>query len=339
MATIKDVAKLAKVSIATVSRVINNPSSVSDARTKLVKDAIEELHYVPNIIAKELITKSSATVGLLLPDITNTFTPYIIDSFVKVLSDYHYNVVTCITGFDDKREQELIHVLTARNVCGFVFLGPRQAHSVNNPIISRLTDTFPVIMLDYFDDPKVCHVMADEEEGAYLAAKHLIELGHRNIAFLNGDLSYGTYLHKQAGFLRAFEESGLTPDSSLMKSITPDHIGGYQATTELLQYRNRPTAIFTAGDQIAIGVYRAAQENKVSIPSQLSVIGFSGSPLSLGLHPPLCTISQFAPDIGREAAMLMINLTKHKEEGVKDIIINPALLDRFSCSYAAGHTV
>lgn len=229
----------------------------------------------------------------------------------------------------------MIHVLTARNVCGFVFLGPRPVHSINNPIISRLTDTFPVIMLDYFDDPKVSHVMADEEEGAYLAAKHLIELGHRKIAFLNGDLSYATYSHKQAGFLRAFDEFGLKPDSSFMKTITPDHIGGYQAATDLLQYRYRPTAIFTAGDQIAIGVYRAAQENKITIPNQLSVIGFSGSPFSLGLHPPLCTISQFAPDIGREAAMLMISLTKHKEEGVRDIIINPALLDRFSCSYVS----
>lgn len=334
MTTIKDVAKSANVSVATVSRVLNNPSCVSDARRQQVQDAINSLHYVPNTIAKELITKNSTTVGLLLPDIKNTFTSHIIDNFVKTLSDYNYNVITCITGFDEKRELELINVLVARHVSGFVFLGPRLINSANNSTISQLTNRFPVIMLDYFDDPHVSHVRADEEEGAYLATKHLIDLGHRDIAFLNGDLSYATYYHKRIGFLRAFEESNLSlPDPSLQKTVQADHIGGYQAASELLQYRHRPTAIFTAGDQIAMGAYRAAQENKITIPTQLSIIGFSGSPLSLGLHPTLCTISQFAPDIGQEAAMLMLNLIRNKDQEPKDIILKPALLDRFSCSY------
>lgn len=331
MTTMKDVAELAKVSIATVSRVLNNSDNVSESRRKQVLNAIATLNYVPNTIAKELKEKNSTTIGLFLPDIQNTFTPTIVDSFITTLSNHNYNVMTCITGFNEQREHNLLSALVSRHVGGIAFLGPRLLHSINNPVIIQLANKFPIIIMDYFDHPQISHVMSDEEEGAYIAVKHLLSLGHRRIALLNGDLQYGTYYHKHQGFLRAFKEFHLTPDPTLMKTVQTDHLGGYQAASELLQYCHRPTAIFTAGDQIAMGVYRAAHENNISIPSQLSVIGFGGSSISLGLYPALSTVSQFPSDIGEEAAMLMMEMITGSLMHPKNIILPPRLMDRSSC--------
>ncbi|MDO4269458.1 MAG: LacI family DNA-binding transcriptional regulator [Eubacteriales bacterium] len=331
MTTITDIAKAAKVSTATVSRVLNFPETVSPARRERVMRVIEELHYTPNALARELVTKSTKIIGLLLPDITNTFSPTVINSFLQEMNKHGYNTLVCITNADTEKECEYIKMMSKKRVEGFVFLGSRLHNSPNDSYIDQISVKTPVIMLDYLNKPHVSHVMVDEEKGAYLATSYLLELGHRCIAFLNGPLSSSSYYHKHKGFLRAMREAGLEVSDKYQLTVAPNHLGGYEATSELLQYHERPTAIFAAGDQIAVGAYRAAHENGIEIPRDLSVIGFSGSPISMSVYPPLSTVAQYAQEIGEQAAYLMLELLEGKVKQ-KDIILEPKILQRLSCA-------
>lgn len=332
MTTINDIAKAAKVSTATVSRVLNAPETVSEARRERVLRAIEELHYTPNALARELVTKSTKVIGLLLPDITNTFTPTVINGFLVEMNRRGYNTLVCVTNADPDKEREYIEMMNTKRVEGFVFLGPRPMDTPSNDYIERIARKIPIIMLDYLDRPDVSHVMVDEEKGAYLATKYLIELGHKRIALLNGDPAFTTNYYKHKGFQRAMDEAGLECAPHCQFTVAPNYAGGYQAACELLQYRERPTAIFATGDQIAIGVYRAAQENGVSIPRELSVIGFSGSPASMSVYPPMSTVAQYAQEIGEQAARLMLDLLDGRQNAPRDLIFEPKVLQRRSCA-------
>ncbi|MCI8855216.1 MAG: LacI family transcriptional regulator [Clostridiaceae bacterium] len=333
MATIKDIAKTAHVSTATVSRVLNTPDAVSEERRRRVLQAIERLNYTPNALARELKTNRTGAVGILLPDITNTFTPTVIESFLQVMNRHGYNTLLCITNADPQLEFEYIRMMNKKRVEGFVFLGSRCFSQQNDDFIEHIAQKLPVIATDYLDKPSVSHIMADEEQGAYLAARHLLALGHRRIAFLNGDHTrYTTYYYKQEGFFRAVHEMSADLSACSLVTVQPNYLGGYEAACQLFEQPERPTAVFTAGDQIAVGVYRAAQEHGLPIPEALSVIGFSGSPISMSVYPPMTTVSQFAQETGEQAARLMLEILQNAPSAPRNLIFTPELVLRQSCA-------
>ncbi len=333
MATIKDIARRAGVSTATVSRVLNTPDAVSEDRRQRVLQAIEQLNYTPNALARDLKTNRTGAIGILLPDITNTFTPTVIESFLQVMNRHGYNTLLCITGADPQLELEYIRMMNKKRVEGFVFLGSRSFCEKNDDYIEHIAQKLPVIMADYLDRPSVSHIMTDEEQGAYLATQYLLGLGHRRIAFLNGDHTrYTTHQFKRQGFLRAISEARASLSDCMPVTVPPNYLGGYEAACRLFALSERPTAIFAAGDQIAVGVYRAAQEHGIPIPQALSVIGFSGSPISMSVYPPLTTVSQFAQQTGEQAARLLLEILKDPQSGPRNHILAPELVLRQSCA-------
>ena len=331
--TIKDIAKAAGVSTATVSRVLNNPDAVSDKRRVHVLQTIEKLQYTPNLLARELKTNSTKVIGVLLPDIKNTFAPSVIENIVQTMNQHDYHTLLCITNADPLLERQCLQMLIRKRVEGLVFLGSRHYNGENDNYIEQLAQKIPVIMIDYLDKPSVSHVMVNEVEGAYQATKYLLQLGHKRIAFLNGDPDgYTTYHYKLQGFLRAMNELPADSISYRQILVSPDYMGGYDAASILLKQNSwRPTAIFAAGDQIAVGVYRAAQEIGIAIPKELSVIGFSGSLVSMSVHPPLCTVAQFPKEIGEQTALLMLRFLQGKQHPPYDMILAPKVLQRQSC--------
>ncbi len=333
MATIKDIAHEAGVSTATVSRVLNTPTLVSLERRKLVERVISEHNYSSNALARELVTKNTNLIGLLVTDITNTFVPAVMDSFSKELEKYNYNMFVCITGADPSREQHFIDIMRQKRVEGIVLIGNRPISSPNNAGLSKLAKHMPVLKIGYTDIDRLMSVRTDEELGTYKAVEYLIKLGHKRIAFLNGSENVDTYYCKKIGYEKAMRDYNLEPQEKYYIKVDSylSGSGGYNGAMQLMSLNEKPTAIFTAGDQIAFGVYNAVQSCGYRIPDDISVVGFSGSYMSEMIYPSLTTVAQYALETGIEAARQMVKKLRKEGDVQQNIVFTPELILRKSC--------
>jgi LacI family transcriptional regulator, galactose operon repressor len=300
--TINDVARKAKVSVATVSRVIHDSILISEKTKTNVKKTIKDLDYKPFAKARKLIKKNLRAAALLIPDIKNVFYPLVIRGVEDELEKNGYSLFICNTDENIEKERKYLDTLIDKGVGGMIFLGTRPAELKQQYIIN-LSEKMPVLMInDYMIGSNVYSVMTDETEGAFQAVNYLIKLGHRKIAFINGDVDYTTYRYKYRGYEKALETNSMEFVENYHIKVTPYEEGGYLGTKKILQMgKNKPTAIFTASDQIAVGVYKAIYEAGLKIPEDFSVVGFSGIPLSKELFPELTTVDQFAYNTGSKA--------------------------------------
>lgn len=330
--TINDVARNAKVSVATVSRVINDSILISEKTKTNVKKVIRNLDYKPYARARKLIKKNLRAAALLIPDIKNIFYPIVIRGVEDELEKNGYSLFICNTDENIEKERKYLDTLIDKGVDGMIFLGTRPTRLKQQYIIN-LSKEMPVLMInDYMIGSNVYSVMTDETEGAFQAVNYLIKLGHRKIAFINGDVDYTTYRYKYRGYERALEVNGIEVNRKYHIKETPYEGGGYLGTKKILQMEeDRPTAIFTASDQIAVGVYKAIYEAGLKIPGDFSVVGFSGIPLSKELFPELTTVDQFAYNTGSLAGKTLMNLISGETLGQKRIILEPKLIARDSC--------
>lgn len=331
MTTIYDIAVAAKVSTATVSRVINTPELVSEKTRAKVEEAIEKLHYAPNALARELVTKSTNLIGLLIPDIANSFSPAVVDSFVGEMERNGYNIFVSITDADPEKENKCIDIMLKKRVEGIVLLGTRRMDRLANERIGILARRIPIVAIDYMPGAEgVCCVRCDEILGAFYATEYLIQLGHKRIALLNGNEEYTTYYYKRKGYRQAMEKYGLPVREEYCIATTPYFRGGYEACMQFLSLPEPPTAMFISGDQMAVGAYNAILSSGLKIPDDMSVVGFSGSPLSKAVYPPLSTVSQYARETGSAAAGIMLQKLR-REETKERVVFQPTLVKRASC--------
>jgi len=332
MTTILDIAREANVSTATVSRVVNSSGNVSDEKQMLVEAAIKKLNYEPNAIARELVTKSTNIIGLLVPDITNTYVPTVMNSFVNEIESYKYTTFLGITNADPQKELRYINIMLQKRVEALVLLGSRLRNSATDKRLAEISKRIPVLFMDYLPDTDgdfAC-VMTDEEKGTFLATEYLINLGHKRIAFLNGNTDYTTYFYKHKGFAAAMKKHGIEVQRKYMVTVDPHFNGGYLGCTQLLELSEHPTAILASGDQVAVGTYKAIFSKGLKVPDDISVIGYSGSPMSEGVYPALTTVLQFALEAGSEAAHMLRGLLKGSRTE-KEKIFTPRIAERESC--------
>jgi len=335
--TINDVAKKAKVSVATVSRVINDSILISEKTKKNVKKAIKDLDYKPYARARKLIEKNLRAAALLIPDIKNVFYPIVIRGVEDELEKNGYSLFICNTDENIEKERKYLDTLIDKGVDGMIFLGTRPAELKQQYIIN-LSGKMPVLMInDYIVGSNIYSVMTDETEGAFQAVNYLIKLGHRKIAFINGDVDYTTYRYKYRGYEKALKANSIELDEKYHIKQTPYEEGGYLGTKKILQMKeDSPTAIFTASDQIAIGVYKAIYEAGLKIPGDFSVVGFSGIPLSKELFPELTTVDQLAYNTGSQAGRTLMRLITGETLEQKRILLEPKLIVRDSCRDISG---
>jgi len=330
-ATIRDIAKYANTSIATVSRVLNDSPSVGEATKEKVKQAIIDLGYTPPKIAQALSGQNINTIGLLMPDINNMYYPAVIRGIEDEFLKNNYHILLCNTDEDIKKEKKYIHNLLTKGVEGIIFLGTRPINQDNSHII-ELSKTLPVLMIsDYILGSNVYSIMTDETEGAFKAVDHLIQLGHSSIAFINGNAEYTTYRYKHEGYKKALESNGIPYDTGKVINVDPHEEGGYTAGRQLLAMDPMPTAVFAASDQIVIGLYRSLQEQGKSIPEDISVFGFSNISISQQLYPPLSTVNQFPYYTGQLATQIFLKLCNKETIIQKRILLEPQLAIRSSC--------
>ncbi len=310
MATIRDVAKLANVSIATVSRVINQNSYVNGETEKKVSNAIELLKYKPNSIAKGLASGKTKTLALILPDISNPFFSELARAVEDSASNHGYTVFLCNTDSNTNKEKDYITKMKGRFVDGILFAG----HTLQELDIKALEEEkIPLVVLDRAPGEDICLVVrSNNRDGAKLAVQHLLEVGCNKIAHVYGPQEAATARERLLGFEEAVKGfSWYTP--SLLEQGDFTIKSGMDAVESLLKRHPDIDGIFTGNDLMALGVLKKLKQLKIKVPEQIALIGFDGIELTEITEPEITTIAQPIYQIGSVATSLLIE----KIEGSK----------------------
>jgi LacI family transcriptional regulator len=325
--TIYDVARLAGVSTATVSRSLNGTGQIAPGTRAAIDAAVEQLGYRPNTIARSLVTKSTQTIALLLPDITNPFYAALVSGIQQRALEAGYTMLLCTTEGDPEREEQYLSVLRAKQVDGALVDG-----LVLPPdrVARFVADGFPIVCLDRdVDSASVPLVQVDNRLGAKLATEHLLSLGHTRVAHVAGAPELGISEQRVAGYREALAEAGIEPDPALVAVGSFTVEGGYEAAKSLLA-DGSPTAVFAANDLSAIGVLNAIAESGRRVPADVSVVGFDDLHLSAYTTPPLTTIHQPALEIAERAMQLLLDLSNGRKVRRLRHVLEPALVVRGS---------
>jgi LacI family transcriptional regulator len=326
MATIHDVAKKAGVAPITVSRVINNSGYVSDALRQKVNQAISELGYVPNVLARSLKSKRTNTIALIFTDITNPFFNTIARGVEDSAGTAGFNVIFCNTDESETQEYKYIQLVLQKQVDG-ILLVPVNTRSV--AIDAILDQKTPLVVIDRkVPYENVDTVRGDSEGGAYLITKHLINHGHKRITMLSGPKGISTAEDRIAGYCKAMKDAGLAQNTNYYYGRFAQE-SGFETTKSLFSEKLKPTAIFAGNNLIAIGAFAALRELGVNVPEDVSVVSFDGIPESLTAIPFITTVDQPSYEIGKKATELLLSRIQNDPATPKDFqnIVFPVTLN------------
>jgi LacI family transcriptional regulator/LacI family repressor for deo operon, udp, cdd, tsx, nupC, and nupG len=332
MSSLKEVANLSNVSIATVSRVINNDPKVS-FKTKLkVESVIQRLNYLPNRVAQRLRSSHRKTklIGLVIPDIQN---PFYVD-VVRGVEEYSYQngfaVMIGNFGQDEKKQQMYLEILQSENVDGFI-LAP--ALERDDKVRELVDNRFPLVCIDRELHNSVSDVVkVDNTKGAFMAIDHLLGLGHRKIAVISGNLTIQTYIDRLQGYKMALEKHKVQYNPALIFAKGSDFLSGVELTNQILEMDidKRPTAIFTANNLITLGSLETVHKKNIKIPEDISIVGFDDMYWSSSLNPPLTAVSQPGFEIGKKAADMLNKRIMNPEKPMESIELKTKLIIRKS---------
>jgi DNA-binding LacI/PurR family transcriptional regulator len=284
----RDIAKLAGVSSATVSRVINGINNVRPSTAERVRRVIEETKFYPNSSATTLKHGKSSTYGLIIPDITNPFFPEFIRSFERIMVEWNRDMLMATTDFHASRIQQSIRRMLIRKVDGVALLA---SEIETEPIEALIHNRVPLVTMDRrLIGPGLSDVLIDYRGGMDQAVKHLKSLKHRRIAYIGGSVGPTISDHRKDAFVAAMKDYGLKIEPEYIRAGNYRIPGGELAMNELLGLSRRPTAVIGANDLTAVGALRTIQKHNLSVPDDFSIIGFDDIELADILHPPLTTL-------------------------------------------------
>lgn len=328
--TIQDVANLAGVSKATVSKYLNNIPYVSQHTEKKIENAIETLQFQPSRLARGLANKSTGLIGLVVSNYESMINMELIKSVETEAAKHNYSVVLFSTNDDIHNERKLPDVLvnSYQQLDGIILANVRK----DGVELSQFKSTFEHIVLlhRHIPNSQVDYVVIDGYFGGRLAAEYLAGLGHKRIAMISGPKNIFQFQQRVRGFKDALQEHGLLEQSYILESgQTVEE--GYKAAEKIVFESNSPTAIFAGTDVIAIGVLEAARNYRWNIPEDLSLIGFDNIAFSRFARIRLTTIDARMKDLGEQAVRLLIERVQGATDDVKKIELRPTLVVRESC--------
>ena len=310
MATIKDVAREAKVSVATVSRVLNDSGPVSDDTRHRINEVAARMRYVPHSGARSLITSKTETLGVLLPDLYGEFFSEVIRGMDDTAQKNGFHLLISRAYADRHGIETAIRAMRGR-VDGVVAMSP----DLDAESLLNLPSTIPVVLL--------CSVSRGNEidsltiqncRGAKEMVGHLVARGHTRIAIIKGSPRNYDAAERLRGYRVALRQAGITPDPVLERGGDFTEAAGYAAAFELLAQRDRPTAIFAANDSMAIGALSALRESGVQVPEEMAVAGFDDIPLARYMDPPLSSVHVPICELGARAVELLLHGITHKND-------------------------
>lgn len=334
---IKDIAEYLNISIATVSRVLNNKDRVDEKTRKRVLDALEKFQYHPNEIARSLKSKNTRAIGLILPDITNLFSAKVFKGVIEVAREHGYYVIFCNGEEDKHREEEYTTLLLQKQISGLIiaiegrdanFYG--QYQKLNIPVV--FIDNIPKIN-DNFD-----YVGIDNVKASYELTKHLIKIGHKKIAIITNPLNESVSEDRFKGWEKAFVEHNIPVRKKWIGIVSQQPEDGYKAMKEFLKAGDVPTAIFAANNFLAYGAMRAIMDAGLKIPDDIALVCFDAIDFLGIIKPEITSVIQPAEDMGRIAGEIILRKIHNTKTKIYErIILEPKLEIKESSGYLRKH--
>lgn len=330
MATINDVAEKAGVSVATVSHVINETRYVSSELTERVEDAMEELGYHPNTVARSLKTDKTQTIGLIASDLSNPFFSTLLRGVEDKALEKDYSLIVCNTDETLDKEKLYVDVLSQRKIDGLL-IAPTGKSDEN--LLALRERNISIVLIDRkVEGLEADAVLSDNVVGSSAATRHLIQLGHKRIGIILGLSSVNTSKERLKGYRQALEENDIEYDSNLVKRGHSQVAGGSEAAEELLTMDCPPTAIFSTNNLMTIGAMQGIQKAGFSCPEDVSLVGFDDFEWASTFRPRLTTVAQVPYEIGAQAADILFERIEDDTQEVREVRLPTNLKVRESTS-------
>lgn len=327
MSTIKDVAKLAGVSVSTVSRALSGKVFVEEDTKQKVLAAVKELNYKPNVIARSLREGKFCTIALLVPDINSLFYPALMKDIEKAATQRGYSLILCNTNNDVKKEKREIEMLSSRGVAGIVCLSVED--DIRHLQEFQKNDNIPVVLINRDSEGRLGTISVDDEHGGYLMTKYLLEQGHRKIAGMFGSFEKKRFRERYNGCKRAMEEYEITDYKRYFIYDVDTIDEACQRSISMLEKEDRPTAFFASIDMMTMGIYSGIYQCGLKIPEDISVVGFDDIFVTKHMIPPLTTYHAPMKEIAEKAVDMLINLMTQKK-AMQEIVIQGNVKERDS---------
>jgi DNA-binding LacI/PurR family transcriptional regulator len=311
--TIRDIALKLGVSISTVSRALRNVEDINPETKKAVLELAKSLNYEPNRIAQSLRSKKTNVLGVVVPQINLHFFSSAISGIQEYASHHHYSVIICQSLESLQTEEAAIHALISNRVDGLLIsLSAETNHTEHlQPLVQK---KIPIVLFDrVIDGLNATRVIVDDRDGAFKAVEHLIKTGCKRIAYIGGPMHLYISNQRKQGYLDALKKYNLPVDEDIMVHCDNLQTDPALKAQALLNRKERPDAFFCLNDPIAIMVMQIIKSKQLSIPNDVSIIGFTNEPVSQYIEPSLTTVSQPSYEIGEMAASLFIEQMENKE--------------------------
>jgi LacI family transcriptional regulator len=301
--TIKDIAREANVSYATVSRAFTNAYGVRPATRQKVLEIARRLNYSPNGIARGLVLKKTKTIGLIIPDITNPFFPEVARGIEEGAKEEGYSVFLCNTNWEQDRESQYVRLLAEKRVDGLIIASVSDAP---DPLLEMLFESIPVVCVDRPPhSPRWSYVVIDNLRGAVMATSHLIEAGYRSIGFIGAIEQSLPVDERLKGYRMAMEQHGLPVEERYIRIGNFRQESGEAIIQDMIRNGDHPRAVFAENDVVALGVIQGIREAGLSVPGDIAVVGFDDIPIASYRYIQLTTVLQPKYDMGRAAAGIL----------------------------------
>lgn len=329
MATMKDIARLAGVSTSTVSHVINKSRFVSDEISERVNNAAQQLNYAPSALARSLKMNRTKTIGMLVTTSTNPFFGEVVKGVERSCYHQGYNLILCNTEGDNQRMKASINTLLQKRVDGLLLMCST-LEGERLDVFDRYPD-IPIVVMDWgpilFASDKI---QDNSLQGGYMAAKHLIECGHKEIGCITGPLIRHQAQMRYEGYKRALAEAGIAINPDWIVESDFECEGGYQAFEKLYQRGKLPSALFVSNDMMAMGVIQAASQRGLRVPDDLSLIGYDDVHIAKFMTPALTTIHQPKYRLGKAAVDTLLYRLENPDTTAQVVQLEPTLVVRNS---------
>jgi DNA-binding LacI/PurR family transcriptional regulator len=327
--SIKDVARAAGVSHSTVSRALaDSPLVAADTRQRIQLIA-REMGYIPSAIARGLVTRRTATIGLVVTTIADPFIAEVVRGIEETALDSDYSVILCDSDADPERELTCVRTLREKRVDAIIVTSSRVG-SLYVPLLEQLG--VPIVLINNQHEGRyVYSVRNDDRQGGWLAGKYLASLGHRRIAYVGGPPDAHSSVERLEGCRAALREHGLDIPGALALPGDGRTGGGQAGAALLLQRAPHPTAVFCYNDMTAIGALQTAKAAGLRVPGDLSLVGYDDIAFAVFVDPPLTTVAQAKHTLGQRAMDLALDILDGQGE-TGDIVLTPHLVERASCA-------
>lgn len=327
MSSIKEVARLARVSTATVSRVLNNHPHVKPHLKERVLNAVQTLDYHPSNIARSMRKQSSKIIGIIIPDINNPFFTAVVRGAEDIALDKEYKVFLCNSDRNPDKEKMYIKLLAMERISGAIIVPYKEENL--QPLVKL---DIPFVFINHtLPRLRVDSVVLDNFKGAYEATRHLIELGHLRIGLINGHKNSPVQAQRSIGYQKALLDSGIEIDPDIIVSGEFNADDAEKAADQILAHPNPPTALFSLNNTMTIGTLKSITKHGLMIPKEISIIGFDDMPWLSFFTPPITVVQQPTYEIGTSAAQLLFDRIENPETSeVKNLVLDPKLVIRNS---------